>query len=113
METIEKIESEKQVRLGDISDLGGAQVMVKKTLPNGQEVTTDWKEVVKKKWYESKTIIFNVGFAVFTGLGSLINDSSFQQMVGEYFSYLLTIVTIVNVYLRTITKDAIDSFQGR
>ena len=69
-------------------------------------------EVVNKKWYKSKTIIFNMGIAVFTGLGTLLSDATFQEMTGEYFSYVLTVVTIVNVYLRTITDKAIDAVRG-
>jgi len=67
---------------------------------------------VKKKWYKSKTVIFNMSIAVFTGLGSLIHDASFQEMAGQFFSYILTVVTIVNVYLRTITDKAITSIRG-
>jgi len=69
--------------------------------------TEEIMDTVKKKWYKSKTIIFNMGVAIFTGLGSLIHDASFQQMVGEFFSYILTVVTIVNVYLRTVTDKAV------
>jgi len=69
-------------------------------------------EEVKKKWYKSKTVIFNMGIAIFTGLGSLIGDASFQEMAGEFFSYILTVVTIVNVYLRTITTEAITKIRG-
>ena len=69
-------------------------------------------EDAKKKWYKSKTVIFNLGIALFTGLGSLVTDVSFQEMAGEFFSYILTVVTIVNVYLRTITDKALDSLRG-
>lgn len=110
---IQTIEKNQDVNLGEISKLQQTnkknviQVKVKEISPEGKVVSTNWKDIVIKKWYKSKTMIFNLGVAVFTGIGSLLSDESFRVMVGDYFSYILTIVTIVNVYLRTVTNSAI------
>jgi len=69
---------------------------------------TEILETINKKWYKSKTIIFNMFLAIFTGLGTLVGDSSFKEMVGDSFSYILSVVTIVNVYLRTVTDKALE-----
>ena len=118
METIEKIDEVKAINPGIISKINNntenrVQVKVQETDAQGNVVEkTGWKDVVSKKWYESKTVIFNMGIAVFTGLGTLVSDASFQEMMGEFFSYILTLVTIVNVYLRTITSEALEKFKG-
>ena len=75
-------------------------------------VDESFTDTVKKKWYESKTVIFNMFIAIFAGVGSLLADASFQEMMGEFFSYILTVVTVVNVYLRTITSEALEKIRG-
>lgn len=77
-----------------------------------EEIEISIVEKAKKKWYKSKTVIFNMFIAIFTGIGSLLSDASFQEMMGEFFSYILTIVTVVNVYLRTITNEALEKIRG-
>ena len=94
--------------LGKMEKDGKVLVKVVKVSENGKQIEeTDWVEIAKKKWYHSKTMIFNILVAIFTGVGSIIHDRAFEQMVGDYFPYILTIVTIVNVYLRTITTSPI------
>lgn len=77
-----------------------------------EEIEITIVEKVKKKWYKSKTVIFNMFIAIFTGVGTLLSDVSFQEMMGDFFSYILTVVTVVNVYLRTITTEALDKIRG-
>ena len=64
--------------------------------------------IAKKKWYKSKTIIFNLFFAIFTGLASILDNDAFRELSGEYFPVILTVVTIGNVFLRTITVSPVE-----
>ena len=60
-----------------------------------------------KAWYKSKTILFNIAIAIATGAGSLLYDANFKEMVGSHYAVILTSVTIINVYLRSITNTSI------
>jgi len=84
------------------------QVQVRELGENGEIVEkSGWKNIIIKKWYQSKTMIFNLGVAAVTGVGSLLSDESFKAMMGDFFAYVLTFITIANVYLRTITDSPI------
>ncbi len=73
--------------------------------------TEDIIEVLKKRWYQSKMITFNMAVAIFAGLGVLVMDESFKNLVGDYFPYVLSVVTIVNIYLRTMTSESIEKMR--
>jgi len=60
-----------------------------------------------KKWYKSRTIIFNLLVAIFTGLSAILQEEAFKSMVGENFPYVLTVVTIMNIFLRSITVEPV------
>ena len=60
-----------------------------------------------KSWYRSKTMIFNMAVAVATGAGSLLGDAHFKELVGDNYALILTIVTMSNVYFRTISESKV------
>jgi hypothetical protein len=62
---------------------------------------------LKKKWYQSKTIIFNT---IIIGLTALeANFHTVKEVFGiNIFLYLSIAVPMVNFYLRMITTKAID-----
>ncbi len=60
-----------------------------------------------KSWYKSKTILFNITLAAATGAGTLLYDANFKELMGNHYPIVLTLVTMVNVYLRTITTTKV------
>ena len=70
--------------------------------------------VVKKKWYKSKTVWFNIltiGGAVLGGMLGIL--PSFSPLVTEQtYALLLVTVSTLNVVLRAVTNGPIDWGQG-
>ena len=60
-----------------------------------------------KSWYKSKMILFNISVAMATGAGSLLYDANFKELMGEHYALMLTLVTMANVYLRTLTDSKV------
>lgn len=58
-----------------------------------------------KKWYLSKTIIFNTVIAVLSIVET--NFEFIKSQNPDYYIYITMIVTGINFYLRTITTEAI------
>lgn len=58
-----------------------------------------------KKWYKSKTIIFNMLIAIITAIE--INYEFIKEHNPDYYMYVVIIISIVNFYLRTITEKPI------
>jgi hypothetical protein len=111
---MQEIEMKNEIDTGEIAKIDKStpnkvQVQVREIADNGEVVEkTGWKSIIVKKWYQSKTMIFNLGVAAITGVGSLLSDESFKAMMGDFFAYVLTFITIANVYLRTITNSPVE-----
>jgi hypothetical protein len=61
-----------------------------------------------KKWYESKTVLFNlalIGIGIIDVLEEYILDV--RGVMGEYGSEAVIVIGIVGVVLRTITSSGI------
>ena len=65
-----------------------------------------YKEV-KKAWYKSRTIILNLLVAIVTGMATIIHEQPIQELFKEYYGEVLMGVTILNIYLRTITTQPV------
>ena len=63
---------------------------------------------MKKKWWKSKTIWFNV----VTGMGDIAASVLTPEMIGQIQIITTFVISIGNIILRSITKDAVGLTEG-
>ncbi len=70
------------------------------------------EDAITKKWYKSKTLIFNTAVV---GLVTLEQNLGYIKEIFnmDIFVIISVVVPMVNFYLRTITTEAIKKIKGQ
>ena len=65
---------------------------------------------MSKVWYKSKTMIFNL-LMVITGVAGVVYnhliDNNMMQFLPDYVPAVMTVLSMINVALRSITSSAV------
>lgn len=91
---------------------GSPAEIIKNTSPVEIQVAGEsFMEVIKKKWYQSKTLIFNASVALIASIGPQIIDNvdTIKASIDtKYMIYFVVGVALLNMALRAVTNKPLE-----